>query len=218
MSAPQTLADALAEMLAENPALPRLVEHQRRGLVAHAELLLRWNRVHNLTRLEEPREVARRHWADSLAGLVAFESAAPELGRVIVDVGSGAGFPGIPAALLWPDRDIVLVEAARKRASFLQRVARELGLQNVRVENGRLEDVAAAADGVISRATLPWERLPALGRLLRPGGWLGAWVGGAPDEAAWRERLHTEPFAGGARVEYRAVGLPERAVLVAQRR
>lgn len=213
-------ADALAQVLAENPGLPSLSPAQREGLVLHAELLVRWNKVHNLTRVDSPLEVARRHWADSLAGLAALESAVPDLGPLVFDVGSGAGFPGLAAALLWPERQLVLVEAARKRASFLQRVGRELGLTNLRVENARQEEVpAGAADVVLTRATLPWQRLPELMPLLRPGGWLGAWSAAEPSHEEWRERLRGVAGASAAsagRAPYHVQSLPERAVLLAQ--
>lgn len=204
------LAGALDRALAENPDLPPLSAEQRAALVTHGALLARWNRVHNLTRVERPEDVARRHFADSLAGLAALErhvlaqgSAAgpsgsegrpaesrPALGARVADVGSGAGFPGVVAALLWPAREVVLIEAARKRASFLRQVGNELGLRNLRIENARAEDVAGAGfDLVMTRATLPWDSLPRLGRLLAPGGWLGAWVSEQPSDAEWNHRL-----------------------------
>lgn len=214
-----TWVDALDRVLAENPVLPALSQKQRDGLIAHAELLVRWNRVHNLTRVESPLEVARRHWADSLAGLVTLESAVPSLGREVFDVGSGAGFPGVPAALLWPSREIVLVEAARKRASFLQLLARDLGLTNVRVENSRQEDLApGSADAVMTRATLPWEQVPRLLTLLRPGGWLAAWAAEEPSGREWQRSLQGSELDRAGRAAYRVRELPVRAVLYAQRR
>lgn len=220
-----TLRDALrASLEAElerHPSLPTLSEEQRAALVTHGALLSRWNRVHNLTRLERPEDVARRHFLDSLSGLAALERQVPALGSRMADVGTGAGFPGVVAALLWPAREVVLIEAARKRASFLHQVAQQLGLRNLRIQNAREEEVPAGGfDLVVSRATFPWQELPRLGRLLASGGWLGAWVSDQPSESEWKAALAAAPESGltdGARVPYEVKGLPERAVLMARR-
>lgn len=221
MSEETALATALDTVLLENPGLPALTADQREALVTHGVLLARWNRVHNLTRLERPEDVARRHFADSLSGLTELERHVPALGTAVADVGSGAGFPGVVAALLWPQRQVTAVEAARKRASFLQLVARELGLPNLSVENHREEQVAPGRfDLVLTRATLQWPELPRLGRLLASGGWLAGWVSEEPSEADWQQRLARADEAGfeeGARVPYAVRGLPDRAVLVARR-
>lgn len=96
----------------------------------HFELLLTWNRKLNLTRITEPEEAARRHFLECahLATLV-------EPPAVVVDVGSGAGFPGLPLACVWPDAEVTLVEPLVKRAVFLKETARWLGLDRVRVVN-----------------------------------------------------------------------------------
>lgn len=218
------LAEALQRVLRENPDLPSVSDVQRAALVRHGELLARWNRVHNLTRLERSEEVARRHFADSLAGLAALERHLSETERPgaavarLADVGSGGGFPGAVAAVLWPQREVVLVEAARKRASFLGQVARELGLGNLRVDNRREGEVEAASfDAVLTRATLQWPELPRLGRLLRPDGWLAAWVAEEPTEAQWQERLQGTGLGSGSRRAYSVHGLPERGILLARR-
>lgn len=210
--------EALDQIVLENPGLPTLDARQQSSLIHHAELLSRWNQVHNLTRLEEPLEVARRHWADSFLGLVAIESALQTVASPMMDVGSGAGFPGIPAAVLWPDRDVRLVEAARKRASFLQRAGRELSLSNLQVLNSRQEDVErGSAALVVTRATLPWQRLPELAELVAPGGWLAAWVAGEPDADAWQQRLRDTELLDGGRLQYQVVGLPPRGIVYARR-
>jgi 16S rRNA (guanine527-N7)-methyltransferase len=94
----------------------------------HYELLLTWNRKVNLTRIVDPAGAARRHFLES-----AFLSTVVEPPERLVDVGSGAGFPGIPLACVWPRAEIVLVEPASKRAVFLREVARALGLVHVSV-------------------------------------------------------------------------------------
>jgi len=91
----------------------------------------------------------------------------------LVDLGSGAGLPGIVLALLLPDTDITLLEPMARRAAFLGECVAELGLDNARVRRARAEELAGtlAADVVTARAVAPLERLAALAvRLLRPGG------------------------------------------------
>lgn len=208
---------ALRQVVAENPTLPSLTAHQLEQLQTHAELLARWNRVQNLTRVEEPLEVARRHCADSLAGLHLLTDLISSEG-LVADIGSGAGFPGIPAAVLWPERSIVLVEALRKRASFLRQVAHVLGLHNVTVENSRQEQLPRGTfQLVLTRATLPWQQLGQLGSLLKPGGSLAAWSAEEPSALAWTASLPSGGFGAGGRQEYQVQGLPPRSVLIGTR-
>ena len=109
----------------------------------HYELLLTWNRKLNLTRITEPAEAARRHFLESayLTRVVARPSA-------LVDVGSGAGFPGVPLASVWTDTDAVLVEPLLKRAVFLKEVVRALELPRVTVVN-RLFDASLVPSGAL---------------------------------------------------------------------
>jgi 16S rRNA (guanine527-N7)-methyltransferase len=94
-------------------------------------LLLLWNRTHNLTRITDPVEAARRHFAESFV-LLSVPEALPEGGRC-ADIGSGAGFPGLPLAMARPDLSWTLVEKVGKKASFLIFAAATLGLTNVTV-------------------------------------------------------------------------------------
>lgn len=208
---------ALRQVLAENPTLPALTPRQSEQLHTHAELLARWNRVQNLTRVEDPLEVARRHCADSVAGLHLLTDLLSDEG-VVADIGSGAGFPGVPAAVLWPERSIILVEALRKRASFLRQVAHSLGLKNVTIENCRQEHLPRGSfQLVLTRATLPWQQLGQLGSLLRPGGSLAAWSAEEPTAADWTASLRFGGFDTGDRRPYQVQGLPPRGVLVGTR-
>ncbi len=102
----------------------------------HKYLLLieKWNRIHNLTAIRNPQEMLAQHIMDSLAVL-------PHIsGPQIVDIGSGAGLPGIPIALARPDWQVILVEANTKKTTFLQQVKIELDLKNVEVVAKRVED------------------------------------------------------------------------------
>jgi 16S rRNA (guanine(527)-N(7))-methyltransferase RsmG len=122
------------------------------------------------------------------------------------DLGSGAGFPGIALAALYPEARVLLVESRQKRAAFLQRVVLEAGLRNATVHHGRTEDLAPASlDGLISRAYKPPRQL--LGdadRLLRPGGRAALLLGSQADvelPLGWVERARDRYVVGdGARL------------------
>ncbi|TAH47261.1 MAG: 16S rRNA (guanine(527)-N(7))-methyltransferase RsmG [Betaproteobacteria bacterium] len=122
-------------------------------LLAFGELLLKWNRVYNLTAIRDPREVITHHLLDSLAVL-------PHLERVerLADIGSGGGLPGIPLAIVRSGLIVNSVETVNKKASFQQQARIELQLGNFSVINERVEKVTSdrlpvgAAYGVISRA------------------------------------------------------------------
>lgn len=143
-------------------------------LAVYLELLDRWNRSHNLTAVRDPDQMVTRHLLDSLVVL-------PWLrGPRIVDVGSGAGLPGLPLAMARPAFRFVLVDSAAKRVSFLRHVVARSGLENVRVIHARVEDYAdeAGFDTVISRAFAALADFVNLaGHLCGPGGRLLAMKG-----------------------------------------
>lgn len=124
----------------------------------HLEILLRWNRAHNLTKVVEPEEIVTRHLLDSLsiASLIR--------GKRILDVGSGAGFPGVPLALALPDTQWTLVDSRGKRARFLQEVVDLLGLERVEVVHERIEHYLPEEnfDTLVARAVAPLPRLISL--------------------------------------------------------
>ncbi|MGE0484322.1 MAG: 16S rRNA (guanine(527)-N(7))-methyltransferase RsmG [Gammaproteobacteria bacterium] len=125
-----------------------LDEAQLSRLVAYVELVQRWQHVTNLTGATDPRRFAVEHVVDCLA-LV------PYIGREhVVDVGSGAGLPGIVLAVACPDSHLTLVEPRARRARFLTQARIELALDNVDVRHARVEDVEIAppCDIVVSRA------------------------------------------------------------------
>ncbi|THF60177.1 16S rRNA (guanine(527)-N(7))-methyltransferase RsmG [Pseudothauera rhizosphaerae] len=149
-------------------------------LIAFGELLLKWNRVYNLTALRAPEEVVTHHLLDSLAVL-------PHLAGVerLADIGSGAGLPGIALAVVRPELEVVSVETVNKKAAFQQQAKIELGLANFRVENQRVEKLAADRpfDGVISRAFAELALFVELaGHLVAPGGRIFAMKGVYPAE------------------------------------
>ena len=123
-----------------------LSAEQEAALEAHLELLMRWNRTVNLTAIRSREEAIERHYCESL-----FLGARLPPGRLkIADVGSGAGFPGFPVAVLRPNCSVTLIESHQRKAVFLREAARKL--PNVRVLAKRGEDVNETFDWAISRA------------------------------------------------------------------
>jgi len=115
-------------------------------LRSHYELLTRWNRVLNLTSVRAMEESVERHYCESVFAACHL----PAGPASIADVGSGAGFPGIPIAIVRPDCSVVLIESHQRKAAFLKEASRDLA--NVRVVARRAEDVAERFGWVVSRA------------------------------------------------------------------
>ena len=179
----ETLALELAKGI-EAMALAIPAQAQRR-MLAFIMLLAKWNRTFNLTAIDDPAQMVGRHLLDSLAVL-------PHLrGPRVLDIGTGAGLPGIPLALARPADRFVLLDSSGKKTRFVTQAVVELGLDNVDVAQTRLADYrpALAFDCVISRAfgSLA-ELLQASGHLLAPGGRLLAMKG-----KAWRDELAALP-------------------------
>lgn len=119
----------------------------------YLSLLLKWNKTYNLTAITDPGEIKIKHFEDSLAPL-------PFLPRPcrLLDVGTGAGFPGIPLKIKRSDLEVVLLDSQRKKISFCEAVIRELGLKGIKTIQGRAEEKKIQQklglfDVVISRAT-----------------------------------------------------------------
>lgn len=134
-----------------------LTDEQTAALESHYELLCRWNKVLNLTRIDRVEDAVERHYCESL-----FLAARLKSGRV-VDIGSGAGFPGIVVAVVRPDCGVTLVESHQRKAVFLREASR--WLPNVRVIAKRAEDVHEGFDTLISRAVSYEDLGSSVGRL-----------------------------------------------------
>ena len=173
MIAQPTLASGLAAL-----GLPASGEVERK-LRDYVALIAKWNRVHNLTAVRDPAEMLGLHVLDSLAVL-------PHIsGKSVLDVGSGAGLPGIPLAIARPDLEVTLLDSNQKKTSFQQQAVIELGLANVRAVNARVESWGAPRlfDVVISRAFASiGEFVSAAGRLCAAGGVLAAMKGVYPHD------------------------------------
>ena len=137
-----------------------LTPAQNERLIDYLDLLVRWNAVYNLTAVRDPAEMVTRHLLDSLA-------IAPLVrGATLVDLGTGPGLPGIPLAILAPERAIALVDSNGKKTRFLREAVRVLSLANARVEQTRVEDLQGQYDCITARA------FAALGDILTWGGHL----------------------------------------------
>jgi 16S rRNA (guanine527-N7)-methyltransferase len=150
----------------------------------HKEILL-WNRRINLVSERSSREIVVRHFVDSLTSLPFLDR--PE--GTLIDLGSGGGFPGIPLRIALPGLQLFLVEASRKKSSFLSQVVRSLRLGGVQVIRERVEgltnreNLAGRFDTVISRAAFKLPHLIRMASLfLKPGGQLIAMKGSDPQE------------------------------------
>ncbi len=151
----------------------------RERLMTYLEIMGRWNRVFNLTAIRDPEEMVTRHVLDSLAVL-------PHLpAGTVVDVGSGAGLPGIPLALVEPKRRLTLLDRSHKRIDFLTEVTAQLGLPDVALVCQRVEDYKPAApyNVVIARAFASLHDIvTATDHLLAPNGVVVAMKGAFPTE------------------------------------
>ena len=125
-------------------SLPDGVEQKLRDYLA---LLSKWNRTYNLTAIRDPDQMITHHLLDSLAVL-------PHLGdaKTLVDVGSGAGLPGLVLAACRPDLRLTSVEAVQKKVAFQQQAKIALGLANATIHGGRVESLKGSFDAAISRA------------------------------------------------------------------
>lgn len=162
----------------------------RDGLLRYLALLARWNRVYNLSAIRDPEQMVTSHLLDSLAVLpVLRQAVSPSDSRPVslIDVGAGAGLPGIPLALAWPALRITLAEPVGKKAAFLRQCSAELGLaQRVQVHAARVETLASSslpADLIICRAFASLrDYTRAIAHLVAPQTQVWAMKGRAPTE------------------------------------
>ena len=171
--------------------LPQGAEAQ---LMQYVALLTKWNRTYNLTAIREPLEVVSHHLLDCLA--VVPHLPMPATGA-LADIGAGAGLPGLPLAIARPHWQVTLNDSSQKKVAFLRQVAIELGLANVAVHAGRVEQWTPETKFalVISRAFAGLaEFMARCAHLVAPDGVLAAMTGAAPEAGRCRIIALRVPF------------------------
>ena len=194
-----------------------LPEDRSEKLLLYYDLLVERNRVMNLTAITEFNEVAIKHFADSLSplSLPNLQELFQKPGNIILDLGTGAGFPGLPLAIALPETKVTLADSLNKRTNFLTDVKNSLQLDNITVVNGRAEDLGKmpeyreSFDIVISRAVADYRVLceyciP----FVRINGFFAAWKGPAAAEEA-ENAENALSVLGGKRQTIETYALPD---------
>ena len=152
---------------------------KERQLLLYLDLLLRWNKIYNLTAVVDPEEMIRRHLLDSLV------IAEHLRGDRFIDIGTGAGLPGIPLAICLEDKTFALLDSNGKKTRFLIQVKAELNLENIEVIHSRVDhyQVENGYDGILSRAFSSLAEMTTLScHLLSDGGVFYAMKGCFPEQ------------------------------------
>lgn len=192
ITASSTLAERLTQGCAALGLTPTAA--QQAQLLAFLDLLVRWNHAYNLTAVRDPLEMIAKHLLDSLA-------IAPYLfGDTVLDLGTGAGLPGLPLAILAPERRFWLLDSNNKKVRFVRQAVLELGLQQVEPVQARIEAYRPEQkfSTIVSRAVAPEALVPVLsadvcaqpGRLLLMKGRAEVAIMTDPAWAALEPRLH----------------------------
>jgi 16S rRNA (guanine527-N7)-methyltransferase len=173
---PRMLDEARAREILQPFGLT-LSARQLAQILAYLELLLRWNRRINLTSLTRPEECLTRHFGESL-----FLARAVRLEGRLLDVGSGAGFPGLALKIACPELAVTLLEPVGKKRAFLKEAARACGFDAVEVRSERLQDYAPSVAGRFDAATVralgqTADAVLNLTPCLKPGGLMCLWLG-----------------------------------------
>lgn len=204
----ERLAHAAKQLLGHDLTAP-----QAAAFRVYAAELAEWNEKFNLTAIKTPAEVEIKHFADSLSCLLALRQR-PEKRQSLIDIGTGAGFPGVPLKIMWPDLRLTLVESVGKKVTFLEHLIKKLDLKEVTVIKARAEEIGrepahrekydwAVARAVAEMRTLLEYLLP----LAKVGGRVLAQKGeNAPAETQSAERAAS--LLGGCLAQVMPVELP----------
>ncbi|MDM0036671.1 16S rRNA (guanine(527)-N(7))-methyltransferase RsmG [Variovorax sp. J22P271] len=159
-----------------------LTDIQCERLLAYGALILKWNKVYNLTALRDPATVLTHHLLDSLSVVTPLRRECPEAASLL-DVGAGAGLPGVVIAILRDDIQVTCLDAVSKKAAFVQQVASELRLKNLRGLHARVEALQGSYALISSRAFASLaDFVSGSQHLLAPQGKWMAMKGRAPDD------------------------------------
>ncbi|MCK8826844.1 16S rRNA (guanine(527)-N(7))-methyltransferase RsmG [Natroniella acetigena] len=188
-----------------------LTEEQIDKFIDYLEILQEWNQKMNLTALDTAREIIVKHFLDSLTCLVELDLTGREK---VIDVGTGAGFPGVPLKIIYPQLKLTLLDSLRKRTNFLKQLCYKLNLEGIEFIHGRAEDYgqdqnyreqydyvvarAVASLNILVEYTLPFARIN--GRLIAQKG--------SEAEQEVIESQQAVQSLGGAIFDLRKVNLP----------
>ena len=183
------IAELLAPFLVDaTGGRTALSEAQLKQISDYLELLLRWNQKIGLTSVGEPENIVTRHFGESL--FAAAHLLGPGSREAIIDVGSGAGFPGLPMKIYSPDVALTLIESNQKKAAFLKETVRVIDATGVTVFAGRAEEFTSRGDLVTLRAVERFESaLQISANLVAPSGRLALLVG-SPQVGTAKKLLH----------------------------
>jgi 16S rRNA (guanine527-N7)-methyltransferase len=175
--------DRIAKLLSPFMEEATLSTLQLAQIATYTDILVKWNAHMNLTAVRDPEEVITRHFGESLFAAKHLFPAPTD--QSAIDVGSGAGFPGLPLKIWNPALDLTLIESNQRKAVFLREVVRALGFSGVRIFADRAEQLSERADLVILRAVERFEGiLPIAYGLLTQNGRIALLIGDAQIEIA----------------------------------
>lgn len=178
-------ASRITDLLAPFLGGIRLSSSQIEQISAYLDLLVKWNAKTNLTAIRDPEEMVRRHFGESLFAAAHMYSQSVSRSETLIDLGSGAGFPGIPIKIYAPEVHVTLIESQNKKATFLREVIRALGLKHIQVHTGRAEQSGLTASTVTMRAVEKFDQsLPVAASLVEQAGRLVLLIGAAQVEKA----------------------------------
>lgn len=182
MLAASRITALLAPFLNEAELSPHLIAQ----LQTYLDLLLRWNARMNLTAVRDPEQIVTRHFGESLFAARILRDAGAFSGTpTLSDIGSGAGFPGIPIKLFAPNVQLTLIESQNKKATFLREVIRALQMGEADVFSGRADVWGHTAQVVTLRAVEKFEAaLPVAASMVQPGGTLCLLIGARQSKSA----------------------------------
>jgi 16S rRNA (guanine527-N7)-methyltransferase len=188
-----------------------LSERQVHLLATHYELMEKWSKVHNLTSIDSLQDALSYHYMDCIRGLLFLKPT-----DRVFDLGSGAGFPGLVAAVLWPHIQMTLVDSSRKKCSFLRMAALSMQMQNIEVLQARVEDLSDIPFA-LSRATFSLSFLNVAAGAMAREGKLALWLS-KPQEAETVTQLLAVGFSKEQTYSYESNAFGQREILLLSKR